>query len=357
MWLGETPLSRALRHGFQRTDHLRRGYGVVFDALGFGPIRTPSRILREEAGLRLHVFGDPAASPAMLIVPAPIKRGYIWDLEPEVSVVRRCLEHGLRVYLAEWRDEGAASSFGLDRYADRLLLASIDAIADETGQQCVVMAGHSLGGTLAAIFAALHPHRVRALVLLEAPTRFGAAAGAFAPLVALVAASPIRDLFGAVPGSFLDVASAAASPSSFIGARWLDAIAVAGSGPALLTHLRVERWTYDEFALPGRLFEEVVEVLYREDRFIAGTLTVGGREATPHALDMPVLSVFRPKSLVVPPATILPLHGAATHPRKRLIRYDGEHGVALQHVGILVGRQAHRRVWPEILGWIDGRGA
>jgi poly(3-hydroxyalkanoate) synthetase len=33
----------------------------------------------------------------VLTVPAPIKRHYIWDLEPRVSVVARCLAHGLRV--------------------------------------------------------------------------------------------------------------------------------------------------------------------------------------------------------------------------------------------------------------------
>jgi polyhydroxyalkanoate synthase subunit PhaC len=50
-------------------------------------------------------------------------------------------------------------------------------LARETGQMRVVLAGHSLGGTLAAIFPSLHPERVRGLALLEAPTKFGRDAG------------------------------------------------------------------------------------------------------------------------------------------------------------------------------------
>jgi hypothetical protein len=29
----------------------------------------------------------------------------------------------------------------------------------------------------------------------------------------------------------------------------------------------------------------------------------------------------------------------------------------LQHLGILVGRQAHARVWPEIIAWLKGHSA
>src|SRR5713101_3652087 len=38
---------------------------------------------------------------------------------------------------------------------------------------------------------------------------------------------------------------------------------------------------------------------------------------------------------------------------KQVLRYDGDRGVALQHVGVLVGQTAHHRVWPKILRWID----
>jgi polyhydroxyalkanoate synthase len=94
---------------------------------------------------------------------------------PEVSVVRHCLRRGLDVYLIEWltpteREDG----FGLAEYADGLPAAALDAIAAETGCRSPLLAGHSLGGTFAAIFASLWPERVGGLVLLDAPLAFGA---------------------------------------------------------------------------------------------------------------------------------------------------------------------------------------
>jgi poly(3-hydroxyalkanoate) synthetase len=43
-----------------------------------------------------------------MIVAAPIKPGFIWDLQPEVSVVRQALRRGLRVHLLKRLDPGPA---------------------------------------------------------------------------------------------------------------------------------------------------------------------------------------------------------------------------------------------------------
>jgi polyhydroxyalkanoate synthase len=292
------------------------------------------------------------------MVPAPIKRAYIWDLAPGASVVRRCLRAGLGVYLIRWTDPGPTErDFGLADYADRLIAGAVDAIAAEPAgaePRRVVLAGHSLGGTLAAIFAARRPDAVQGLVLIEAPLRFGAEAGAFAPLVALAPhAARIRAGFDdRVPGSFLDLISAAAAPEVFQGERWADRALSLGDAEALTLHWRVERWTLDEFPMPGRLFEEVVELLYREDRFARGDLRVAGGIATPARVSAPVLSVYDPRSRVVPPSSILPVHDAFPGPGKCLLSYEGDRGVCLQHVGALVGRNAHRQLWPEILDWV-----
>jgi polyhydroxyalkanoate synthase len=191
---------------------------------------------------------------------------------------------------------------------------------------------------------------------LGAPLNFGPEVSHFGPLVAYSPrAQFITSLLGNVPGTFLNAASALASPASFHLSRWLDRVKSLADADALRTHLRVERWTLDEMELPRQLFEEIVEWLYRENRFMRGTLTIHGRTASPGSVSAPVLSVLDPRSLIVPPESVLPFHHALTHVDQKIIPYPGDVGVALQHVGMLVGRRAHKFLWPEILKWLHAR--
>src|SRR3546814_4538896 len=65
----------------------------------------PSRLAFSRPGVTLRAYSDGSgAGPVLLIVSAPIKRAYIWDLVPWASAVRRCIDSGLRVYLMEWAE-------------------------------------------------------------------------------------------------------------------------------------------------------------------------------------------------------------------------------------------------------------
>lgn len=341
---------------FEQMDRIRRRRGDALDLAGFGPVETPYRTLHSETGVTLRRYGDsPNNGPVLLIVPAPIKRPYIWDLMPGISVVRACLDRGMRVYLAEWTAITVAEqSFGLADYGDRLLKACLDAIEADCGEHRVALAGHSLGGVLATSFACLYPQHVRAMVLLEAPVHFGADAGDFAPLVAAAPdAQSIERAFGIVPGSFLNAVSAVAAPHAFQWERYVDWSLSMASREAMGIHMRVERWTHDEFALPGRLFAEVVDRLYRNDELMRGTLRVGARQIGPGDLKAPLLNVIDPRSSVIPPRSILPFHQAAASKSKKILQYEGDVGVGIQHVGVLVGSNAHALVWPAIFDWLD----
>ncbi len=343
----------------KQMDRSRRARGQMMERAGYGPRPTPSTIVHREPGLNLRRYGAQAAEgPSVLLVPAPIKRAYIWDMAPETSVVRRWIERGYRVYLAEWEpldDAGQAQSFGLADYAGRLLDACRTAMAaDGTAGQPVV-AGHSLGGVLAAIHSCLHPDALRATILLESPLRFDPSACCFNKLVqATPDAREMAGTFGQVPGAFLNTMSALAEPVAFQWERWTDRWLSLGDPKALATHMQVERWTHDEFALPGRLFGDIVESLYRRDEFMQGRLDIAGRRIGPQDLRTPLLSVVDPHSKLIPPAAVLPFHEAAASPRKLVLHYEGDVGVNLQHVGVLVGRSAHARIWPAVFDWLDG---
>jgi len=341
---------------YEQLDRSRRGQGWMLDALGLGPVETSFRIAFHAPGLTLRAYNDPDdnTDPVLLIVPAPIKRPYVWDLAPGSSVVRQCLRGGVRVYMIEWAEPRTEEEgFGLVNYGDRLILDCLRTIKREVGESRVFLAAHSLGGTLAAIFATLHPEHARGLVLIAAPLHFGPGVGVFGPLAAAVARVRLTvKIPNRVPGSFLSALSFMASPQSFGEARCVDWIKSLADPQALRTHAQVERWTLDEMPMPRLLFEEVVDLLIRENCLIRGVLRVGRQRAAPQSLRTPLLCVADKRCRIVPPEAVVPFLQAARSSTKRMLWYRGDTGVSLQHVGPLVGRTAHEHLWPEILRWI-----
>ena len=336
-------------------DVLRRLQGSIMDGLGFAPRSQPSRVVQILRTARLLAYQAPdAQQPVVLAVPAPIKATYIWDLLPEVSVVKTLRSAGFQVYMVDWRAPGPEDqTAGLEDYAEKTLAEALRKVAAETGTEKVIIAGHSLGGTLAAIFASLHAESVRALVELEGPMQFKPEAGT---LEAGVARSPpgnrITAGMGNVPGSFLDFASICSDASTFLGEPWTDWSRSLLSARAIRTHCYVRRWTLSETPMPRRLFEEILDELYRHDRFAAGTLNVGTRRADPRTITAPILAVMDPRSRIIPPVSINAYLTRTGSTDVRLIEYRGDVGVVLQHVGLLVGEKAHKQLWPQILKWI-----
>src|SRR6185436_7421290 len=109
-----------VKAALEMLDAVRRSTGHGLEAVGLGPHTTPSQPVDVTAGVRLRTY--PAADadgPPVLLVPAPIKRSYLWDLEPDVSVVGRAIKSGLHPFLVEWVDHlGDDPGTGLDHYAD-----------------------------------------------------------------------------------------------------------------------------------------------------------------------------------------------------------------------------------------------
>ena len=337
---------------FALTDSLRRAQGDTLELFGFGPSECDYHIVSAGPHWRLREYSGGGAEASLLIVQAPIKRPYIWDLAPSVSAIRHCLDHRLRVYLLEWMPPmNNGQHAGLGDYADQAICECVAKIASEAAGSKPFLMGHSLGGTLATIFCALEPQSVRGLVLLGAPLSFAPGSSPFRD--ALVALVPQMALgAGAVPGSLLSHVSAMASPNAFIWARLKDAALGAVNPLAFEICARVERWTLDEVPLPGQLVADIIQFLYRENRFYRGCLSIRDRFLGPSCVKVPTLAIVNTADEVAPLASVTPFLDAMPVKSTRLIEYPGEAGIGLQHLALLAGPQAHVRIWPQIVGWL-----
>jgi len=339
---------------FAITDRLHRAQGDALDALGLGPRECNFKLISSGPHWRLREYGGPDAAPLLLMVPAPIKRPYIWDLTPSVSAVRYCLHQGFRVYLLEWMPPSPDGSAGLDAYGGHAIAACMAAISKRANGALPFLMGHSLGGTLATIYCALEPRSVKGLVLLGAPLCFEPASSRFRDaLVALIPGEFSETEL--VAGSLLSRISAIASPDTFVWSRWMDAALSLADHAAFDIHARIERWALDEVPLPGKLVNQIAKWLYREDRFCRGTLTALDRTVGPASMAIPTLAIVNEADEIAPLTSVAPFLEKMPTKDTRIIAHRGEIGVALQHVGVLAGRAAYARVWPQIIAWLKAR--
>jgi polyhydroxyalkanoate synthase len=338
------------RAQFDVSDVIRRAQGDLIGAFGLNPNECPHRIITSRSHWRLRDYGGEDQSPSLLIIAAPIKKPYIWDLTPSTSPIRLCLGQGLHVRLIEWVSASShAGNYGIDEYVLALSEAVASLTAAAKGAKPYII-GHSLGGTLAAIYAAFQPENIKGLVLLGAPLCFEPSRSQFRDaLISLVPRKISED--EPIPGSILSHASALASPNTFIWSRLIDAALSVGDPLAMEIHARVERWALDEVPLPGKLVHQIIDWLYRENRFSLGKLEIYEKFVGPHGLSTPTLAVINTADQIASFASLIPFTEKMTT-KTQIIQYPGEVGVCLQHLGILVGRQAQAIIWPDILSWI-----
>lgn len=348
---GSEPVASRLRL-FAWQDVVRRGQATSMALLGFGPHESAYRVVSSGSGWRLRSYGGTDGGAPLLIVAAPIKRPYIWDLMPSASAVGYCLARGFRVYLLEWcPPDPAARPEGLAFYGDHAIGACLTHVRAREGAPPLLL-GHSLGGTLAGIFACLHPKRIRGLVLLGAPLSFGPGSSAFRDALVALDPMPAPDT-GWIPGSALSQLSALASPESFVWPRIKDALLAGQDIHVTLVRTMVERWALDEVAFPAPLAREIWQWLYLEDRLCRGCLRLNSATAEPAGIAVPTLAVINKDDKIVPRTSVVPFLERIGRRDARLFEQAAEAGIGLQHVALLVGPHALAKLWPVIGNWIE----
>lgn len=87
----------------------------------------------------------------LMIVPPQINRFYIFDLDPQRSLVRHALDAGFAVFMVSWRNpDSRHRHWGFSEYVEGLLEA-LDACLSISGSDSLNLAGACLGGLTCAL--------------------------------------------------------------------------------------------------------------------------------------------------------------------------------------------------------------
>src|SRR5499427_9490819 len=216
----------------------------------------------------------------LLIAPPQINKFYVFDLVPDKSIIRYCLDGGLQTFAISWKNPTAAErGFGLDTYVAALGEA-VDAMCEITGSEDVNIWGSCSGGITTSAFLAhlaargeakVHSATV-AVCLLDMAATQNTTAGLFVTPESITAAKHASQLTGVVEGQELARMFAWMRPNDLIWNYWVNNYLLGNAPPAF----DVLFWNSDTTRLPARLHADFLDLIDANPFVNAGRLTVRG---------------------------------------------------------------------------------
>jgi polyhydroxyalkanoate synthase len=287
----------------------------------------------------------------VLLVYALINKPYILDLRPDNSFVRHLLENGYDVFLLDWGTPGWEDRWvTLDELVGEHLPKAVERMRRAAGAGDYTLFGYCMGGTMAAMHAALRPEGVRNLVALTTPIDFSDA-GTYSVWTdpRHLDAELVGRALGNVPGELIDFGNKMLKPvTNFVGAQatmWERLLA----GRDMTSWLAMNKWVNDGVPFPGAAFAQWIRDFYQQNRLVRGEVSIGGRPVDLSRITASLLTIAGAHDHLVPPAMARPLERLVASADREYLELEAG------HVGLLAGSGARAALWPKVTDWLNRR--
>lgn len=315
--------------------------------------QSPREEVFRRDGIALYHYTreTPATQPVpILLVYSLINRPSVLDLQPGKSVVGALLARGFEVYLIDWGIPTVVDQkLDLDAYINTLLRLLVAETCRHANAPKVTLFGYCMGGTMAAMYAALHPRRVHSLLLLGAPFHFrsqellyrwGSDKTFFDP------SHLVRACGNAPPWAFDGFTMLKLQYKVPRLAQLFDNL---DDEKFVEAYLAMEQWVNDNIPMSGAMYEEYLKTCFQENALIEGRLEIGGRRVKLERITCPTLIVTGGADHLVPPETCEPL--AKKLSDVEIMQFP------TGHIGLSVSSGAHKKLWPAACDWLSKKQA
>jgi polyhydroxyalkanoate synthase len=317
---------------------------------------SASEVVYEEDRLKLlHYRSDskPRFETPLVFIYALVNRPYILDLKKGRSVVANFVNHGFDTYLVDWGVPTPADRhLTLDDYINGYMVNVMDFLCERTGAKNLNVLGYCMGGTMSAMFTALHPERVKNLILLAAPIDFASSDG----LLNLWTrpenfdVDKFVDTFGNCPPEFLQSTFLLLRPVGNFIEKPINFYENMHEEKFLEDFLTTESWLNDNIPVPGEVYRQFVKYLYQQNLLTQNRMPVGKHIVNLQNITCPVLNLMAGKDDLVPCSQGMPFTDLVGSKDRKTILLDGS-----GHIGLAIGGRAQKEVWPQACEWLAQR--
>ena len=317
--------------------------------------QTPADVIHAENKWKLLRYRPRpegiAFETPVLLIPSLINRHYVLDLMPGKSFAEWMVARGHDVYIIDWGTPGPEDRYlTFDDYCDGYIGRAVRMVARRSARGKTHVLGYCLGGTMAAIHAALRPEYVASLLALAAPIRFGRADDLLSVWTKTeeLDLDALADAFGNVPWPLMQFAFNLLRPTMILSKAtymvdraWDDAF--------LDGFFALETWGNDNVSFPGVAYAKYIQRLYRDDALAQGELAISGERVRLENITCPTLSICFYHDNIVPLVSAEELTDLVSSEDATTLRLSGG------HVGAVVSSKAARGLWPTISDWFIAR--
>jgi polyhydroxyalkanoate synthase len=335
----------------------REGMQIILEGAKAEIGQTPKEVIWTKNKASLYHY-EPTARDEypvpILLVYALINRPYVLDLLPGNSLVEFLVGKGFDVYMLDWGtpgDEDKALSF--ENYVLDYIPQAVKKVLRNSRAEEITLLGYCMGGTMAAMYAALFPGKpLRNLILLTAPIDFTPdEMGLFGLWTSEKYFDPdlLAEAYGNVPSELIDTGNRMLKPvTNYVGTyvtMW-DRIM---QDKSMDTWLAMSKWVNDGVPFPGAAFKQWIREFYQQNKLVKGEIKLRGRTVNLANITCPVLNIAGKKDHIC----TLPQAEATM----RLISSQDREFYAINagHVGLLTGSEARKNLWPKIQSWLEPR--
>lgn len=290
-------------------------------------------------------------APPLLIVYSLVSKSYILDLVPGNSFVEHLRDDGFDVFMVDWgipteRD----SRNGLEDYAERYIPAAVDRVCELTGSPDVALVGYCFGGLLGLMAAAADPDLpLASLTTIATPVDF-TDAGVLTEALKRgdLKVDEVLDEDRNIPPHVLLQYFRLMKPTAEL-AQYAGLIDKLWDDDIVNAHQLLTGWATDHVPFPGRAATQTVDMLMRENALMADTLLLSGRPVSLSAIRVPYLNVVATRDHIVVPQSARPALDLVGSPDKQELLLEAG------HIGLAVGRKAHKVTIPQISEFLRQR--